>query len=82
MIKSIIKKTPYELFKERKPNISYFHPFGCKCFVLNNGKDNLGKFDAKSDENIFLWYSLTSKAFRVFNKRTLVVEESIHVIFL
>ena len=55
--------------------------FGCKCFVLNNGKDNLGKFDAKSDEGIFLGYSLTSKAFRVFNKRILVVEESIHVIF-
>ena len=47
---------------------------------MNNGKDNLGKFDAKSNESIFLGYSLTSKAFRVFNKRTLVVEESIHVI--
>ena len=80
MIKLILKKTPYELFRERKPNISYFHPFGCKCFVLNNGKDNLGKFDAKID-SIFLGYYLTSKAFRVFNKRTLVVEESIHVIF-
>ena len=49
--------------------------------MLNNRKDNLGKFDAKSDESIFLGYSLTSKAFRVFNKRTLVVEKSIHVIF-
>ena len=47
----------------------------------NNGKDNLGKFDSKSDEAIFLGYSLTSKAYRVFNKRTLVVEESIHVAF-
>ena len=36
MIRPILKKTPYELFRERKPNISYFHPFGCKCFVLNN----------------------------------------------
>ena len=77
----ILKKTSYELFRERKPNISYFHPFGYKCFVLNNGKDNLGKFDAKNYEGIFLGYSLTSKAFRVFNKRTLVVEEYIHVIF-
>ncbi|GMI76671.1 hypothetical protein HRI_001336400 [Hibiscus trionum] len=40
-----------------------------------------GKFDAKSDETIFIGYSLTSKAYRVFNKRTLVVEESIHVVF-
>ena len=53
MIKPILKKTPYELFRERKPNSSYFHHFGCKCFVLNNDKDNLGKFDAKSDEGIF-----------------------------
>ena len=81
MIRPILKKTPYELFRERKSNISYFYPFGCKYFVLNNGKDNLGKFDAKSDEGIFLGYSLTSKAFRVIKKRNLVVEESIHVIF-
>ena len=37
----------------RKPNISHLHVFGCKCFVLYNGKDNLGMFDAKSDEGIF-----------------------------
>ena len=67
-------------FRERKPNISYFHPFGCKYFVLNNSKDNLGKFYAKSVEGIFLGYSLISKAFRVFNKITLVVEKSIYVI--
>ena len=42
---------------------------------------NLGNFDAKSDVGIFLGYSTSSKAFRVFNKRTMVVEESIHVIF-
>ncbi|XP_024019082.1 uncharacterized protein LOC112090920 [Morus notabilis] len=43
--------------------------------------DNLGKFDAKSDVGIFLGYSTTSKVYRVFNKRTLVVEESMHVVF-
>ena len=46
-----------------------------------NEKDILGKFDAKSDEGIFLGYSSISKAFRIFNKRTLVIEESIHVVF-
>uniref|UniRef100_A0A2N9H8V7 CCHC-type domain-containing protein n=1 Tax=Fagus sylvatica TaxID=28930 RepID=A0A2N9H8V7_FAGSY len=45
------------------------------------GIDNLGKFDAKSDEGIFLGYSLNSKAYRVFNKRTMVVDESMHVVF-
>ena len=49
--------------------------------MLNNGKDNLGKFDAKSDEGIFLGYSLHSKAFRIYNKRTMIIEESIHVAF-
>ena len=48
---------------------------------MNNEKDNLGKFDAKSDEAIFLGYFTNSKAYRVFNKRTLTVEESIHVTF-
>ena len=81
LIRPIIKKTPYEIWNERKHNIYYFYVFGCKCFVLNNEKDNLGKFDAKSDEAIFLGYSTSSKAYRVFNKRTLTVEESIHVIF-
>ena len=46
-----------------------------------NYVENPRKFDAKSDEGIFLGYSLTSKAFRVFNKRSLIIEESIHVIF-
>lgn len=80
-IRPILKKTPYELWRGRKLNISYFRTFGTKCFIHNNGKDNLGKFDAKSDKGIFLGYSTTSRAYRVFNKRTLVVEESMHVIF-
>ena len=38
LIRSILKKTPYELYKGRKPNISHLRVFGCKCFYLNNGK--------------------------------------------
>ena len=79
-LRSILKKTPYELWKDRKPNISYFKVFGCKYFILNT-KDNLGKFDAKTDIGVFLGYSSTRKAYRVFNKWTLLVEESMHVIF-
>ncbi|KAH9671627.1 Integrase catalytic domain-containing protein [Citrus sinensis] len=63
-----------------KPNIGYFKVFGCKCFILNT-KDNLGKFDPKSNVGIFLGYSNSSKAYRVYNKNTLVVEESMHVTF-
>ena len=75
----ILKKTPYELWKNKTPNISYFKVFECKYFILNT-KNNLGKCDAKSDFGIFLGDSTSSKAFKVFNKRIMVVE-SIHAIF-
>ncbi|GJZ32810.1 retrovirus-related pol polyprotein from transposon TNT 1-94 [Tanacetum coccineum] len=61
-------KTPYEIFRERIPDISYFHVFGCPVFIHNH-KDHLGKFDAKADDGYFLGYSFVSKAFRVFNTR-------------
>jgi len=35
LIRPILNKTPYKLWKGRKPNISYFKPFGCKCYILN-----------------------------------------------
>ena len=47
LIRPILKKTPYELFNGRKPNINHLRVFDCNCFVLNNGKENLGKFDEK-----------------------------------
>ena len=55
--------------------------FGCKCFVLNNGKDNIGKFDAKADDGIFIGYSSHSHAYRIYNKRTITMEEFVHVVF-
>ncbi|KAI3735667.1 hypothetical protein L6452_15175 [Arctium lappa] len=73
-------KTAYELFVGRKPSISFLHIFGCQCFILNN-RDQLGKFDPKADDGIFLGYSSISKAYRVFNKRRQTVEETIHVTF-
>ena len=67
--------------KKESQTLLTFTFFGCKCFVLNNDKDNLGKFDEKSDEGIFLGYSLSSKAYRIYNKRTLTIEEYMHVSF-
>jgi len=81
LIWPIRNKTPYELLNGIKPNVSHLKVFGCKCYVLNNGKEILGKFDAKSDKGMFLGYSLNSHAYRVFNKKLMTVEESIHVIF-
>ncbi|KAK0576593.1 hypothetical protein LWI29_020240 [Acer saccharum] len=73
------KQTSYELWKGRKPNVSYFHIFGSKCYILND-RDQLGKFDAKSDEGIFIGYALNSKAYRVFNLKTRSVMESSNVV--
>ena len=74
----LLTKTPYELYKVRKLNVSHLRSFGFKCFVLNNGKYSIGKMDAKSDETIFMSYALHSKTYRVFNKSSLIVEESMH----
>ncbi|KAL8096136.1 hypothetical protein AgCh_037185 [Apium graveolens] len=74
-------KTPYEMVKNKKPNLKYFHVFGCKCFVLKTHPEQLSKFDLKADEGIFVGYPLSTKAFRVYNLRTKVVMESINVSF-
>ncbi|GKD76008.1 putative ribonuclease H-like domain-containing protein, partial [Tanacetum coccineum] len=70
-------KTPYELLIGNSPSISFMRPFGCPLTILNT-LDSLGKFD----EGYFLGYSTTSKAFRVYNKRTKRVEENLHINFL
>ena len=80
LIRSYLNKIPYELWKDRNPNIDYFKVFRWKYFILKT-KDNLHKFDPKFDVDIFLGYSNISKAYRMHNKRTLVVEESIHITF-
>lgn len=72
---------PYEFYKGRKPKIYHLHVFGYKCFILNNEKNNHGKFDTKYVECFFLRYSNYSKTFRVFNKRTPTIKESINVTF-
>lgn len=66
LIRPILEKTLYELWKGRRPNIKDFYLFGCECFLLNI-RDQLRKFDSKTDKGIFLGYSDTVKAYRVFN---------------
>ena len=73
------KKTPYKLWKGRKPNVKYFTFVGSTCFILKD-RENVGKFDSRSDEGIFLGYSSTSKAYRVYNKRTMKVMETVNVV--
>ncbi|GJR67308.1 ribonuclease H-like domain-containing protein [Tanacetum coccineum] len=72
--------TPYEFFHGRTPILSFLRPFGCPVTILNT-IDHIGKFDGKADEGFFVGYSLNSKAFRVFNSRTRIVEENLHIRF-
>ncbi|GJW72466.1 putative ribonuclease H-like domain-containing protein, partial [Tanacetum coccineum] len=74
-------KTLYELFHGRTLALSFMRPFGCPVTILNT-IDHLGKFDGKADEGFFVGYSLNSKAFKVFNSRTRIVEESLNIRFL
>ncbi|GJR23468.1 putative ribonuclease H-like domain-containing protein [Tanacetum coccineum] len=74
-------KTPYELITGKLPIISYIRPFGCHMTILNT-IDHLGKFEEKANEGFLVGYSLSSKAFRVYNLETKRVEENLHIRFL
>nr|GFA24481.1 putative ribonuclease H-like domain-containing protein [Tanacetum cinerariifolium] len=74
------EKTPYHIINNRKPLVKFFHIFGSLCYIVIDG-ENLDKMKEKGDECIFLGYSTQSRAYRVFNKRTRVIMESIHVNF-
>ena len=71
---------PFQLFKGKIPSISFLHVFGYKCYVPRNQGENLGKFEAKADEVIFVGYS-SGRSYRVYNLRTNIVMESIYVVF-
>ncbi|GJZ65601.1 integrase, catalytic region, zinc finger, CCHC-type containing protein [Tanacetum coccineum] len=73
-------KTPYELIRGRKPNIQYFHVFGSLCHPTND-HDDLGKIKPKADIGIFIGYSESSRGFRIYNRRTKKIMETIHVKF-
>jgi hypothetical protein len=61
-------KTPYELWFGRPASIKHFRVFGSKCYIKNND-ENLGKYDDRADEGIFLGYATNSKGYRSYNKR-------------
>nr|GEV74272.1 ribonuclease H-like domain-containing protein [Tanacetum cinerariifolium] len=74
-------KTPYELFLGRKHALSFIRPFEYPITILNT-LDHLGKFDGKDGNGFFVGYSTYSKAFKVFNTRTKIIEENVHITFL
>nr|GEU34670.1 putative ribonuclease H-like domain-containing protein [Tanacetum cinerariifolium] len=73
-------KTPYELLHNKLPDLSFFHVFGALCYPTNDS-ENLGKLQLKADIRIFISYALTKKAFRIYNRRTRRIVETIHVDF-
>ncbi|GJS79562.1 retrovirus-related pol polyprotein from transposon TNT 1-94 [Tanacetum coccineum] len=73
-------KTPYELLRGRKPNVEYFHVFGSLCYPTND-RDDLGKMKPKADIGVFIGYSETSRGFRIYNRRTKKIMETINVKF-
>nr|GEX75434.1 hypothetical protein [Tanacetum cinerariifolium] len=73
-------KIPYELIHGRPPLIDFMKPFGYPVTILNT-RDNRGKFEGKANEGYFVGYSVVSKAMRVFNKRTRIVEETLNIRF-
>nr|GEV96816.1 retrovirus-related Pol polyprotein from transposon TNT 1-94 [Tanacetum cinerariifolium] len=74
------EKTPYQIINDQKPSVKFFYIFGFVCYIVRDG-ENLDKMKEKGDECIFVGYYNQSRAYRVFNKRTRVIMESIHVNF-
>ncbi|GKC02400.1 retrovirus-related pol polyprotein from transposon TNT 1-94 [Tanacetum coccineum] len=66
--------------QDKKLDLSFFHIFGALCYPTD-GNDDLGKLDAKADIDIFIGYAPTKKAFKIYNKRTHKIIETIHVTF-
>ncbi|GJZ94996.1 putative ribonuclease H-like domain-containing protein [Tanacetum coccineum] len=80
MIRHRHGKTPYELLHNKPPDLSYLHVFGALCYPTNDS-ENLGKLQPKADIGIFIGYAPTKKAFRIYNRRTRRIIETIHVDF-
>ncbi|GJS95852.1 retrovirus-related pol polyprotein from transposon TNT 1-94 [Tanacetum coccineum] len=74
------EKTAYHIINDRKPLIKHLHIFGCTCYLTRYG-ENLDKMKEKRDLCILVGYSTQSKGYRVYNKRTQLIVESIHLRF-
>ncbi|GJY73128.1 putative ribonuclease H-like domain-containing protein [Tanacetum coccineum] len=73
-------KTPYELVHDKKPELTFFRVFGPLCYPTNDSED-LGKLQPTADIGIFVGYAPSRKGYRIYNKRTRRIIETIHVQF-
>ncbi|GKD69208.1 putative ribonuclease H-like domain-containing protein [Tanacetum coccineum] len=74
------EKMAYHIINDRKPSIKHLHIFGCTCYLTRDG-ENLYKTKEKRDPCILVGYSTQSKGYCVYNKRTRLIVESIHLRF-
>ncbi|GJT51126.1 retrovirus-related pol polyprotein from transposon TNT 1-94 [Tanacetum coccineum] len=74
------EKTPYHIINGQKPSVKFFQIFGSLCYIIRDG-ENLDKIKEKGDACMFLGYYTQSRAYKVFNKRTRIIVETIHVNF-
>ncbi|GJW64266.1 retrovirus-related pol polyprotein from transposon TNT 1-94 [Tanacetum coccineum] len=80
LIHTLHNKTPYELVHDKKPDLSFLRIFGALCYPTNDSED-LGKLKAKADIGFFVGYAPNRKGYRIYNKRTRKIMETIHVTF-
>nr|GFC12361.1 integrase, catalytic region, zinc finger, CCHC-type, peptidase aspartic, catalytic [Tanacetum cinerariifolium] len=73
-------KTPYELINDRKPDFSFLYVFGALCYRKNDRED-IGKLGAKGNIGFFIGYSADSCAYRIYNRRTKKIMETMNVSF-
>nr|GEY94527.1 integrase, catalytic region, zinc finger, CCHC-type, peptidase aspartic, catalytic [Tanacetum cinerariifolium] len=73
-------KTSYELVHNKKPDLTFFRVFGALCYPTNDSQD-LRKLQPTADTGIFVGYAPSRKGYRIYNKRTRRIIETIHVQF-
>nr|GEU83358.1 integrase, catalytic region, zinc finger, CCHC-type, peptidase aspartic, catalytic [Tanacetum cinerariifolium] len=78
LIRKRHNKTPYELFHDQKSDLFYLYVFGALCYLINDSED-MGKLKPKADIGIFIGYAPAKKAYRIYNKRTRLIIETIHI---
>ncbi|GJU95310.1 retrovirus-related pol polyprotein from transposon TNT 1-94 [Tanacetum coccineum] len=80
LIHTLHNKTPYELVHDKKPDLTFFRVFGALCYPTNDSED-IGKLQPIADIGIFVGYAPSRKGYKIYNKRTRRIMESIHVQF-
>jgi hypothetical protein len=76
----LLKKTSYKLLTGNKPNVSNFHVFVSKCYILVK-KGRHSKIAPRVVESFLLGYDSNTKAYRVFNKSSGLVEVTSDIVF-